>query len=96
MAFKILYLEDALDDLEVLFIWSREKHPGSTEQFGIDLFNHLELLASFPDVGARVQGQPNVRRFLHSPVYVYYRVDKRREAIEILHFWHSSRKPPRI
>ena len=27
MAFKILYHEDALADLEEIFEWSREKHP---------------------------------------------------------------------
>jgi hypothetical protein len=28
MAFKILYHEDSLADLEEIFDWSREKHPG--------------------------------------------------------------------
>ena len=44
MAFKILYHEDALADLEEIFEWSREKHPETTEQFANDLFDHLELL----------------------------------------------------
>ena len=44
MAFKILYHEDALADLEEIFVWSREKHPATTEQFANDLFAHIELL----------------------------------------------------
>jgi plasmid stabilization system protein ParE len=31
---------------------------------------------------------------LHSPVRVYYEVDEERELVEILRFWHVSRKPP--
>jgi plasmid stabilization system protein ParE len=39
MAFKILYHEDALADLEEIFEWSREKRPETTEQFADDLFD---------------------------------------------------------
>ena len=53
MAFKILYHEDALADLEEIFEWSREKHPETTEQFANDLFDHLELLQALPYVTPR-------------------------------------------
>ncbi len=42
MAFKVLYLEDALTDLEEIFDRSREKHPATTEQFADALFYRLE------------------------------------------------------
>jgi plasmid stabilization system protein ParE len=96
MAFEILYHEDALADLEEIFEWSREKHPETTEQFANELFDHLELLQALPYVGAPVKGNPRIRRLLHSPLYVYYRLDANRGAIEILHFWHSSRKDPQF
>jgi plasmid stabilization system protein ParE len=96
MAFKILYHEDALADLEEIFEWSREKHPETTEQFANDLFDHLDLLQALPYVGTPVKGHFRVRRLLHSPLYVYYRLVGNREAIEILHFWHSSRKDPKF
>jgi plasmid stabilization system protein ParE len=94
MALKVLYHEDALSDLEEIFGWSREKHPETTEQFAGDLFSHLDFLQAFPFIGAPVKGHPNVRRLLHSPLYVYYRVDTDRGGLEILHFWHANRKPP--
>ena len=71
MAFKTLYHEDALADLEEIFEWSREKHPETTEQFANELFDHLELLRNAPYLGAAVEGQPRVRKFLHSPLYVF-------------------------
>jgi len=96
MDFKILYHEDALADLEEIFEWSREKHPQTTEQFANDLFEHIELLQALPYIGAPIKEHPQLRRLLHSPLYVYYRLDENRGAIEILHFWHSSRKEPQF
>ena len=96
MAFKILYHEDSLADLEEIFEWSREKHPETTERFASDLFDHIDLLQALPYIGTPVKGHPRIRRLLHSPLYAYYRVDENREAVEILHFWHSSRKAPRL
>jgi len=94
MAFKIRYHEDSLADLEEVFERSRDLHPETTEQFASDLFDYIDLLQSLPYIGTPVKGHPNVRRLLHSPLYIYYRLDERRGAIEILHFWHSSRKDP--
>lgn len=96
MAFKVFYLEEALADLNDIFAWSHQNHPDTTEQFADDLFDRIELLKTAPYMGARVKGHPHVRRFLHSPLYVYYRVDENRRAIEILHFWHTSREDPEL
>src|SRR5258708_5832734 len=84
MAFKIRYHEDALADLEEIFEWSREKHPETTEQFANDLFDHIELLQALPYIGATIKGHPDVRRLLHSPLYVYYRLDENRRAEAVL------------
>jgi plasmid stabilization system protein ParE len=92
MAFKIFYHEDALADLEEIFDWSREKHPETTDRFANDLFDHLDLLRAHPHIGTPIKANPDIRRLLYSPLCVYYRVKADREAIEILHFWHSSRK----
>ena len=69
MAFKILYHEDALADLEEIFEWSREKHPETTEQFANDLFDRLELLQALPYIGTPITGHSQLRRLLHSPPY---------------------------
>ena len=46
------------------------------------LFDHIEFLQAFPHIGAPIKGHPHVRRLLHSPLYVYYRLDENRGAIE--------------
>ena len=96
MAFKILYHEDSLADLEDIFDWSREKHPQTTEQFANDLFAHIELLQAFPYIGTPIKEYPHIRRLLHSPLYIYYRLDEKRGGVEILHFRHSSRNDPQF
>ena len=60
------------------------------------LLNHVDLLKAFPLFGRPVSGYAGVRRLLHSPLYVYYRIDQSREAIEVLRFWHASRRPPEL
>jgi plasmid stabilization system protein ParE len=96
MAFKILYHEDALADLEEVFSWSSVQHPKTTERFANDLFNYIDFLQNFPYLGASVKGHANVRRLLHSPLYVYYSVQADRGGIEILHIWHMTRMPPSL
>lgn len=79
MALKLHYHEDGLSDLEEIFEWSRERHPETTEPFADDLFERLELLKVLPYIGAPIKGHPQLRRLLHAPLYVYYRVDESRE-----------------
>lgn len=57
------------------------------------LFDHIDFLQSFPYVGASVRGHPNVRRLLHSPLYVYYRVDAGRAALRFFISGTSHAEP---
>ena len=90
MAYKILYNEDALADLEIILDYIRSDNPTAAERFGTTLLNHVELLQNFPRLGTPVSRLPEIRKFLHSPVRVYYRIHEDKQMIEILHFWHGS------
>jgi len=94
VAYKIFFTEDALSDLEVVLDYIRADNPSAAEQFGTSLLNHVELLQNLPRIGVRVRGRPGVRKILHSPVRVYYRLDEYRRLIEVLHFWHAARRDP--
>jgi len=93
MDFRIFYTRPALADLHQILAWSWENHPASTERFGSALLNHVDLLRSFPRLGEPVRGFPGVRRILHSPLHVYYRILPGQTVLEVLHFWHVSRFP---
>jgi plasmid stabilization system protein ParE len=56
---------------------------------------HVELLARFPRMGGVVRKRPSVRKVVHSPYLVYYRVREAKREIEILHVRHGARKPPK-
>ena len=94
MDFKILYTETALADLEAMMLWSWEKHPVTSERFAIELLNHIDLLRNLPYLGAPAKKFSGVRCLLHSPIRVYYNVDKNRKVVEVLHFWHVARRNP--
>lgn len=96
MAFKVIITDAALEDFERLMGWSQENYPASTEKFGTALLNHLDLLGAFPFMGAPIKGFPGVRRLLHSPLYIYYRLNESKEGIEVLRFRHASRHTVKI
>ena len=96
MVYKILFTDDALVDLEIILDYVRADNPSAAERFGTSLLNHVELLQSFPRVGMPVPKRPGIRKILHTPVRVYYRLHEDLGLIEILHFWHSYRRDPQL
>ena len=96
MDFRILYTSPALTDLHQILAWSWENHPATTEQFVSALLNHVDLLRSFPHLREPVKGFPGVRRILHTPLHVYYRILPEQKTLEILRFWHVARDLPTL
>jgi toxin ParE1/3/4 len=90
--YKILLSDDALRDLDETLEFIREDKSAAAERFGNALLNHVDLLASFPYIGAPVARRPGVRKLLHTPIRIYYRLDEDRKIVEVLHFWHGSRR----
>ena len=41
-----------------------------------------------------MSGYEGLRR--HSPLHIYYRVLPEKKRIEVLHFWHTARRPLRL
>ena len=64
MAYKILFTEDALVDLEIILDYVCADNPSAAERFGTSLLNYIELLESFPRIGAPVSRRPGVRKIL--------------------------------
>ena len=60
-AYKILFSEDALLDLESILDFIGADKPDGTERFGIALLTHVELLQTFPRVGVAIRKRPGVR-----------------------------------
>ncbi|MBV8707871.1 MAG: type II toxin-antitoxin system RelE/ParE family toxin [Acidobacteriaceae bacterium] len=93
---KVLYTDEALNDLQRIAAWSWQQYPETSERFLTALLNHIDLLAQFPLMGAPVKGHIGVRRLLHTPFHVYYRFTEATQTVELLHVWHRSRIEPTI
>ena len=96
MDFKVRITEEALADLEEIVEYSYLHFPRSAERFGNALLDHIELLSRFPRLGTPVPHRRGVRKILHSPIRIYYRLHEDRSLVEVLHFWHGSRRGPTL
>jgi plasmid stabilization system protein ParE len=66
----------------------------SKRRFGASLVDHIELLKRFPRLGSVIRKRSRVRKLLHSPLLVYYRLDEAKRGIDILHIRHGARSRP--
>jgi plasmid stabilization system protein ParE len=64
----------ALVDLEAILDYILADNPAAASRFGSDLLNHVELLGAFPHIGSPVTRRAGIRKILHTPVRVYYRI----------------------
>jgi plasmid stabilization system protein ParE len=93
--FRVVYTQKALNDLANIVTYIANHDATSAVRFSGPLLDHIELLAQFPRMGSLVKKRVGVRKLLHSPILVYYRINTKKRLIEVLHFRHGARKPPR-
>jgi toxin ParE1/3/4 len=93
--FRLQYTQRALNDLADIVSYIAERDPEIASRFGNSLLDHLDLLTRFPRMGNTIAKRPRVRKLLHSPILVYYRVLEAKGLIEVLHLRHVARKPPK-
>jgi plasmid stabilization system protein ParE len=47
-------------------------------------------------MGNATRKRLGVRKLVHTPILVYYQVHEEKRLIEVLHFRHGSRRPPKL
>jgi len=92
--YHLVYTQKALNDLAEIVGHIAEDDAETASRFGGSLLDHIDLLARFPRIGGVIKKRPRVRKLVHSPILVYYRVHEDTHVIEILHLRHGARKPP--
>jgi plasmid stabilization system protein ParE len=77
--------------------WWDENRPAAPDAFRGAIDNAFELIRTQPNVGGGATNVklPGVRRIHLSKVryYLYYRVNDKPKAVEIVALWHTSRYP---
>ncbi len=93
--FKVIVSPKAWQDFFEIFDFIAVADPEAAERFSNSLLAHIDLLTTFPHIGTRAT-VGEVRSLLHSPIRIYYQIDEQRRTVEIIHFWHGSRRPPKL
>lgn len=96
MGWKIIFAPQALEELERIVSFIAQDDADTAVRFGEYLVNRAESLANFPDLGTPYRRRANVRRLLCKSHYIYYRLERKEQVIEIMDYWHSARRDPRI
>ena len=98
MDFKIIWPDDAIDDLRQLVATIAQDNPTAARAFGHKILASLEPLARFPRMG-RVYaklGRDDVRELPVPPYRVIYRLDDAARTATVLVVWHGAMQgPPR-
>jgi plasmid stabilization system protein ParE len=92
--YRLLYTKRALNDLAEIIGHIAGDDADAASRFGSSLLAHLDLLARFPRMGSTIRKRPQVRKLVHSPFLIYYRLDDYKHVIEVVHLRHGARKPP--
>jgi plasmid stabilization system protein ParE len=92
--FQIRISDPALAEFQEILEYSWIHFPDSTENFGNELLDHLELLRTFPYIGRALHRRPDVRELVHTPILIYYTVQVNPDVVEILHFWNALKGAP--
>jgi plasmid stabilization system protein ParE len=92
--FKVRIADDALADLKEILEYSWINFPETTARFGSAILDHIAVLERFPRLGVPVPGRPGIRKLVHAPISIYYRLDEDRKLIEVTHLWHGTRRDP--
>ena len=98
MAFKIIWSEQARDDLQAIVLFIAEDNPPVAESFGFRLMSKVDVLAQFPKFGRVVpeENDEKVREIIVHPYRIIYKVLAEKEIIAIARVWHGARGEPEI
>ena len=96
MDYRILFTQRALNDLSAIVGHIAQDDGDAASRFGAALLDHVDLLGRFPRMGNTIRKRSRVRKLVHSPILVYYQVHEEKRLVEIFHFRHGSRKPPKF
>ena len=98
MAFKIIWSQQACDDLHDIVTFIAKRNSLVAESFGFRLMAKVDVLAQFPQVGrmAPEEQDENIRELIFPPYRIIYRVMAEKHVVAIARVWHGARGEPEI
>jgi plasmid stabilization system protein ParE len=98
MAFKIIWSEQARDDLQSIVLFIVQDNPQAAEAFGYLLMSKVDVLAQFPQIGRVVpeENDENIREIIFRPYRIIYQTLMEKQIVAIARIWHGARGEPEI
>jgi toxin ParE1/3/4 len=98
MAFKIIWSQEARDDLQAIVLYIAQDNPRVAESFGYRLISKVDSLAELPLLGRAVpeESDESIREVVFRPYRIIYKVLTDKQAIAIVRVWHGARGEPEI
>jgi toxin ParE1/3/4 len=98
MAFKIIWSEQARDDLQAIMLFIAQDKPPVAESFGYLLMSKVDVLAQFPRLGRVVpeENDERIREIIFRSYRIIYKVLAEKEIVAIARVWHGARGEPAI
>jgi toxin ParE1/3/4 len=93
MGYRLIYTKPAERDLEKIVRYIAPDNPRAAEKLGLELVELAESLTQMPHRGAPVRDRVGVRKIIHPPYILLYRVDEARRMVRVQRFWHAKRDP---
>jgi len=96
MGWKVIFAPRAHARLAKIVRFIATDDPQAAIRFGDYLVDRAESLVRFPELGTSYRKRSNVRRLLCKSYFIYYRLRRKEQVIEIMDYWHSARREPSI
>jgi plasmid stabilization system protein ParE len=98
MAFKIIWSEQARDDLQSIVLFIARDNPPAAESFGYLLMSKVDVLAQFPQIGRVVpeENDESIREIIFRSYRIIYRTLMEKQIVAIARVWHGARGEPEI
>ena len=98
MAFKIIWSEQARDDLQSIVLFIAQDNPPVAESFGYLLMSKVDVLVQFPQFGRVVpeENDETIREIIFRSYRIIYKVLAKEQIIGIARVWHGARGEPEI
>ncbi len=74
MGFKISFTEPSLEDLAAVAAYSDLYFPTTPETMAAQIVDHIGLLSLYQRLGSSIAARGQIRKLLHSPFSIYYKV----------------------
>ena len=95
---KVIWTDSALEDLREIVSHISKDNSEAAHRVGHDIVDTVGMLATFPLIGPPYPRGSNgkTREIVSWSYRIFYRVNPKKQLVEILTVWHGAKGTPQI